>query len=296
MQARWRSLAFLQMSALSEQKFALRLSVMNCERCGKPANRKYARAGREIDLCDRCLDRYEIQDAYEARFPELVSLINEKAYEKAVALLDQVRAAAGDRDHEGWLENSILSDRALIFEEQGRLNEALDLYRVRAENGFQENSDYLAHQLAVAGVLDQLDKPAEAIKELESGLNAAQDNGVPTALSLFVLYARIAGREGWNVPVNYQPLLESTLERWGIEIDEALLDQTSSLAAAINAADAANIAAQARYQKLLEQLGGPHDDPDINQRRTALLRAYIEQEPVGLYRQMAGSHDKLTRK
>jgi hypothetical protein len=249
-----------------------------------------------MDICERCLDRYEIQDAYEARLPEIASFIDKQDYENALAVLDQLQIAEGARDHEGWLQNSILADRALILGRQGRWNEALDIYRLRAKRGFQDDSEYLVHQLAVADLLDQADKPAAAVQELELGLNAAQGNSISTALNLFVLYAGIAAREGWDIPTSYRPLLEQTLQRWGITIDQALLDQ-ASLVAAIDAAHDANRAAQARYERLHQQLLELGDDVEAARSRAALLREYIEQEPIALYQRMAANlSDQLLRK
>lgn len=95
---------------------------MKCELCHKTASHTYELAGRILQLCDRCFDRYEIQDAYEEKLFEIENLIENQRYEEALGVLQEILATNYQRDHDGWLENSILSHQALILSQQGKLD------------------------------------------------------------------------------------------------------------------------------------------------------------------------------
>jgi hypothetical protein len=99
---------------------------MECELCQQPASHTYTLSARTLNLCDRCFDRYEIQDAYEQRLPEIEQLTMNEDYEKALTLLQAILDVHAKRDHDSWLENSILSHQGLILTEQGRFTEALE--------------------------------------------------------------------------------------------------------------------------------------------------------------------------
>jgi hypothetical protein len=130
-----------------------------------------------------------------------------------------------------------------------------------------------------------MNKPEEASSELERGLDVAKSS-VPTALNLFILYARICERQHWSIPVRYRSLLEDVIQWYGLQISPDSLNNSTSLTPAIIAADLANREAQARYESLQRQLRDISKDVVERQRALELLRAYVDKEPVGYYRQM----------
>lgn len=263
--------------------------MVQCQRCRQPALRVYARSGQTFQLCERCFDRYQVQDAYEQRLLELERLTRQGNYETALTILHDISDAYSSCDHDGWLENTILLHKALIFAEQGKHDDALKAYRIRAQRHFAEPSDFMVNQLAIARTLDQLGKPAEAISELECGLDAVQGASIPTALSLLVQYAKIAEQQRQALPTTYKSLLEKVINYFGIKLPDGLLNDSATLSPAIIAAYKKNKDAQLRYEKLQEQLS------DVKQKSTDrketdivnILRVYIENEEVGYYRDMA---------
>jgi len=94
---------------------------MSCLFCGAPATAHHTLGGRTVPVCARCLDRQELQDALEARLPELHRLTTGRDWAAALTLLDALLAAHGTRDHDGWLARSVLAHRALILADKGDL-------------------------------------------------------------------------------------------------------------------------------------------------------------------------------
>ena len=68
-------------------------------------------------------------------------------------------------------------------------------------------------------MLEKLQQPAEAIRVIEIGLDAATCNGVPTSLRLLENYARLASSIGINIPATYVLQVQQALEWWGIGIE-----------------------------------------------------------------------------
>lgn len=256
---------------------------MQCDQCPNQASHSYTLAGRTLELCDRCFNRHRVQDAYEQQLPELELLAINGEYEKAIHKLQTIYTENSQYDHDGWLQKSILSHQALVLMEQGEFAAALENYRILATKEFDDPTEWLVNQLAIARVLDSMHKKQEAITALETGLDTVKSATLSTALALFVLYAQIAEKQGGVVPVKYAPLLRKVVGWWGLPVPDKELGNSSSLIPAIKTADKQNKAAQARYEALHRELAGQTE----RQRCIELTRQYIATETVTFYRDMA---------
>src|SRR5215471_14029601 len=208
---------------------------MKCEACDKQATHVYEAYGNRMHLCSSCKDQHEIQKAYNDRMIEIVDLSNRGDCDAALSILQGLLDAQGDRDHTGGFRYGILSHQALVLKQQGRFAEGLE--KLRSINTFPSQSEFLVNQLAIAKLLGELGKHADAIGELERGLDAASESSLPTALSLFAEYARITRTESSEVPARFRDLFQDVVRWWGIpgsKAPEACLEPFSET---IQAAD-----------------------------------------------------------
>ena len=253
---------------------------MTCEICGGGVAGSYTRCGETLQLCARCLDRMQIQDAYEGQLLELHRLTVDGRYADVLAALDGLFAQHRGRDHDGWLERSLTSHRALVLAEQGDLVAAAAAHRAVIAASPDDHSE----RFGLAGVLERMGDLDEAVAEVERGLAAITARTAPAALSGLVRLARFCAAQGREVPASHRDALEAAVRWWGLPLPAALLASDAPLAPAIAAADTAVRDAQARYQALQVYLQVLSAQPDIGL-VAATLRAYQQHEPVAYYRQ-----------
>jgi len=255
---------------------------MICAVCGAPSTLRFSRGTRMLDVCARCLDRLELQDAFEARLLELDQLAIDGRHAAALALLGEVLSAHGARDHDGWLARSVLAHRAILLDQQGDLAAALQARLALLEGGIPDPSEEMAERLALATLLERMGRLEEAAEAAEQALVAARGPAAAGVVPVLARYAHICEQLGRHVPPRHRPLLVEAIRRWGLPIEASLLADPAPLAPAIAAAEQELRTAQARFQAL--QL-------DLQQRpreqRAAVVDAYLAQEPVALFRQMA---------
>lgn len=259
------------------------MSSVQCDQCQNPASHSYKLADNTLELCEQCFYRHKVQDAYEQQLPEIESLMISGQYEDIVKKLQVIYDNYHQYDHDGWLQNSILSHQALILVEQGKFEDALESYRTLARKEFDNPIEWLVNQLAIARVFNFMGMAHEAISELEIGLDAAKDSALPTVLSLFDLYAQIAEKQEWPVSLKYAPLLRKVIQWWGLPVANEYLDDSISLTSAIKKANAENKEAQVRYESLHKKLAGVEG----RRQRTELIEKYIVTEVVVFYQDMA---------
>ena len=256
----------------------MNMAGTECEECGRPATERTI-AGRRFALCDRCNDRLLVQIALDDRILEIVKLSKINPSE-AIRILDDIQNNYRDIDHDGWLDRSIRSQRALIFMQHGRHKDALAELRAierclkEGSEAFAENKHSIANVLACSG------KPREAIHEIELALDSREHLPMETLVGLLTAYARIASKQGWTIPAGYQSTFERAVREWGMLVSSEFV--SSDLTQAILLAASQRLAAQDRYVALLEELRGKPSDV-----RARLLREFIEAEPVGYFRDQA---------
>jgi len=140
--------------------------------------------------------------------------------------------------------------------------------------------DYTHNKAAIALALDGLGKHDAALEELELGLATSDQLPAEVVLNLFSAYARIVRSQGWTVPSTHRDLLMRAVAELGIPVTHELIH--SSVTEAILAVIATRRQASKRFSILRQQARGQPTEV-----AESLIRAYIDTEPVGFYRDMA---------
>lgn len=258
----------------------------DCEICERRATTT-RRLGRDtIALCDRCNEQMEVRDAFDDQLLTIVKLERSDP-EKALGILNELWRTYGERDHDGWLDRSVRAHRGHIFTWNDRYEEALRELRDLREILIPGSRDYAENQQAIAFALNRSGSPYEAIAELEKGLTELE-KGPPDApgvraeitLGLLISYARIAKQQGWTVSSRFNETLASTVATKGIKIPTDVM--SSSLGDAILFAAAREREAERRYHSFVRELSGKSPED-----RASMVRAYITEEEVGTYRELA---------
>lgn len=222
-------------------------------------------------------DRDRVQDAYEARLVELHALAIAKRYDEALAILDELAAAHGAHDHDGWLARSVLAHRALLLDERGDHDDA-----VSAQLDVLERSgptELASEGLALAVYLEHAGHLEDAAHACEQAIAHAIGPAEPIALTLLARYAGIQARRGEAVPEHHRARLAAVAAGYGIDPPAT----GEPLAVAIARTRDTEHAAQQRYHAFRTELARLADEPA---RRAAIAR-YLATEPVAFYRRLA---------
>ena len=260
---------------------------VRCEGCESLALRIYESFGRTLNVCERCLARLELQDAWEERLPFILELEAVGHFDAAFVEADNMEQIYRARDQEGWLRGQVAAFKAQVLAAQGHTNEALVLLRQRANDGIRENSDFLVNQLAIANLYTELSKPEEAISALRTGLDFADGNGIPTALSLLGRYASLASKIKIGVSTDYLPLFQTVLNWWGIDLGQPVALDDFSLGEAVLVAVATEREANKRFEELSARLQVLRKGGSNSEKRSELVKDFVNLEKVGFYRKMA---------
>jgi tetratricopeptide (TPR) repeat protein len=256
---------------------------VRCEACGRPASHNYAALGRPVALCSACVGQYEIQKAYQGRVQDIEDLSREGNYAAALGILQELLNAYGHRDCLGVFRAAIFSHQAVTLEFQGRLAEALEKYR--SISVFPDESEMLLNRWSIGRLLDKMGDVSGAIRELEMGLDAAAGLAIPTALTVLNTYAQIMAREGSEVLERYRPLFDEVASWWGLKADIGGPEGGVSLTRSILLASDEERAAVNRFERLRARLKELRFDRADERAVRETLRAYVDTERVGFYRQ-----------
>jgi tetratricopeptide (TPR) repeat protein len=224
----------------------------------------------------------EIQNAFNKILPDLTRLERIRDYDGIFPVLNKLRQEYTSRDHDGWLDRSIMSHEASILVKKGQYSEALDRLRAIANSIPTDHPEFLPNQLSMAHVLEKKDDWQGALLELEVGLRGISDKFTQSAFRLLVRYATIAAGHQMGVPLVYRDLFLESARSWGISVTELLADPRS-LGQTILSADIRWREAQDRYITLLDALRAHREKSS----RRKLIQDYIDQEPLGYFRMMA---------
>lgn len=256
----------------------------SCPVCGvRLPEHSYERAGRRMSVCGRCLDRMQVQDAYEDRLIEVHAKAEEGALEEAFLILDGIWAVHGARDYDGWLRRSIWSTRAVLLGQAGRLAEALDAYKALFEQGFTDASDEIECRLGRADVLVRQERRGEALLELEAALDAIDEKTLPGALSMLGRYAEVAGEDAESLLRLRDSLLRAALLAWGISPPPPAVGDPAPVGWVLRQASELLKGAEERYAGLKRETMATSSGEE----RIVLIEDFIAREPVDFYRKLA---------
>jgi len=133
---------------------------VNCENCKTPIDGTATYKG--MALCSGCRAKFELRHKYEVYLLKMADLLEERDYEGAIAVLDTAGVDLRPFETDTWLERTLLADRAMVVENQGKLQEALELLNARLALPFDEPSEQAESFLAAALLLHQFDRVSEA--------------------------------------------------------------------------------------------------------------------------------------
>ena len=185
----------------------------------RPATAKYTRAGRTEMVCATCVDRLEVQDAFERKARDIFDdpVMNEQ-YDEAIACLDAFLEVNRHRDHDKWLARSIASARSLILFDAGRYAEAEHACEAWAELGFADVGERWEHGFETARTLDALGRTREGLAVLEDALSYRDPKYVPGAWSHLVKLAELSEKLGQPVDPKWRSLAEEVAGSCGVEM------------------------------------------------------------------------------
>jgi tetratricopeptide (TPR) repeat protein len=194
-----------------------------CWSCKKrPATEKFTFATTRETIsemvCATCLDRLEVQDAFEHRFSHIVDLELNEQYDDALACLDAFMEANRHRDHDKWLARSIAMHRSRILFDAGRYAEAEQVCEAWAELGFADVRERWMHGRQTAETLDALGRSREGLAILEDALSYRDPKEVPGASSHLAKLAEISEKLGQPVDPKWRSLAEESAAWYRVEM------------------------------------------------------------------------------
>lgn len=251
---------------------------MCCEICGAPGSERIV-SGDSMILCQKCQDKLTIHEAFHNQIPA-VTQFERSDPKRSMAILDDLQTKYQSLDHDGWLYKSTRSHRALILMYSKQYEEAIQELRALTKLLIYDPDAFIENQIAIADVLERSGRYGEAMSEIEAGV-PFHDRVHPNAvLGLVSAYARLARRQGSDIPSRYRSVIESAVAAWGISIPPDIL--SSSIVSVVEFANTEKRQADKRYTSLRERL--KEQSREVQSR---MLHDFIEAEPVGFYRELA---------
>lgn len=196
-----------------------------CQRCGKhPETATYrSRNGKWTQqVCGLCLDRLEIVEAYEWGILETYSLYQDAEddvyFEKTLAWLDEVERTHRHRDHDGYLQRSLMAHRALVYWEAERYAESLEAAEIRIQLGGLEDAwDHWAAAGAKAGALEGLGRHAEALATFEEAFRHQDPKYIESACVLTRSLVKYSSNAGQPVDESWRELAQRIADHYKVE-------------------------------------------------------------------------------
>ena len=250
-----------------------------CSECGTPGGKERDIQGVLVRACDRCHHTLLTRAAMDAILHEVAILTDENST-AALSLLDRVYSENKPYDHDGWLERSVKSHRAMVLAAHARYAEAeAEIFAIPSST-LQTAEDHAAHRADRAWILELRGRYEDALEELDRALALHTDLAAPTLLRLLCSYAAIAQKAGAQVPMTFRSLLEGAISELGIPALEDMREV--SLGRSIEMAARSYEDAGKRYERVIMAVQGKP-----MRERASMMNEYARTEPVGFFRDMA---------
>ena len=255
-----------------------------CESCGAILN-ETDRPGDGVTgkLCPRCRDLMLVREAFDARLIEIMTLgLRAGDVSHALAILDEVSNAWMPRDHDGWLDRSVRSSRALILSRNGRHEEALGDLRVVEANTSFGGDDYVLNKISIARTLEGAGRFSDALGELASVIAAWGELPIGMIPGLLSVYADIASDAKVAVDASYCHILAA----WGAKVGMSIHTNVriDDFREAARDADKEWNRAHRRFTAMCSAIRGSSREV-----REGAIDEYVASEPVGYLRERARS-------
>ena len=190
-----------------------------CAHCQKkPAVKRYTRKTFSQMVCATCFDRWSVQEVLEDEMLHILDLEHAKKYDEALACLDAILEANRDRDHDGWLANSVALSRSSILFDAGRYAEAEQAYSEWAQIGFIDLWRRQMHALGLAKTLEALGRDREAVAVLENVLGHEEPKDLPLALTVLIELVRISDKLDLPVDSKWLRIAEAAAGCYGVDL------------------------------------------------------------------------------
>jgi len=191
-----------------------------CWRCKRqPASATYMdRTGKWSEqVCDKCLDRLQIQEAMEWGIVETFPLEKEERYDEILSWLDTFEAANRHRDHDGWLARSVAAHRGLVLWQAERYEDALLACNVVEQLGFENVTDRWALGVARARNYEEMEKHAEALAAFEAEFRHQDSRYVSAARYFMRSLVEFSANAGKPVDESWRPVVQNIADEYEVE-------------------------------------------------------------------------------
>ncbi|MDF5727139.1 MAG: hypothetical protein PUP92_03665 [Rhizonema sp. PD38] len=222
------------------------------------------------------------RDFEQVVIPDIYRHLQAENYQSAVEIINDFYNTKVDRYENNLLKQKCDSWKALIFEKQGRDQEALSLYKFLAQLMGSNHTLFTYFQVDVARVLHKLGNNKEARIEIEKALEESIDSSISDLLTALNLYISILEECHETLAHQYQPLVNKLATQLGILRENDWLE-SGNLSQSVKECLVKNQEANKRYSRMLIEL----DEIEDASLAEVLLRKYISHESVGYYRNLA---------
>ena len=234
-------------------------------------------------LCTRCRDLMFVREAFDARLIDIMTLgLRVGDVSRALAILDEVNSAWMQRDHDGWLDKSVRSSRALILSRNGRHEEALGDLRVVEANTFFGGDDYVLNKISIARTLEGAGRLSDALGELVPVIAVWENLPIGTIPGLLSVYADIASGAEVAVDAHCCQILAAWEAKVGMSIHENV--SVNDFREAARDANKEWNQAHRRFAAMCSAIRGGSREV-----REGSIAEYVASEPVGYLRERARS-------
>ncbi|HVK68631.1 MAG TPA: hypothetical protein VM694_29430 [Polyangium sp.] len=169
-------------------------------------------------VCATCLDRLEVQEAFEYKGLAIDKLVSRDQYDEALARWDAFEDANRHRDHDGWLGRSVARQREFILYEAGRYEEALQACEAVAQLGFENVTDRWSNGSAKALNLQALGRHREALSAFEEAFSH-QDPRYASSIPYYLpTLVELSENLGQPVDEKWRRVAEAGAEDFAVEM------------------------------------------------------------------------------
>ena len=258
--------------------------MTKCEWCSsESAFHRCKRGGRLIKLCETCYRSLGILRRFEIEFLLIIKLSRIGRYSDAMSMLTSLKESLIREDVPQWFWVGLEKCEAHVLTDQGKLEDALRIYRRLVQCGIHDEFSFQFIQLCIVDILENMGKYEEAIIEIENALDAASNASPSTALDLLVKYGQLSNRINKSVPEVYRKTLLEIVSFYGLQVSAEQL-HSFALADVIAVVDQAHQCAHDRYGAFLEHLGSIKSD---NQAKIEYCSQYLQRETSSFYSNLA---------
>ncbi|AKT39192.1 hypothetical protein [Chondromyces crocatus] len=258
------------------------MSRRSCGSCGRHIEASSSDDATPQGFCSkRCFDLAQVREAFDSKLIEIVMLSRPGGDgERALEILDGLRNAWLDSDHDGWLDRTIRSHRAIVYQNAGRHQDALDELRI-VESSLPPLSDELVlTKASIVRGLEGAGRYDEALEELTSLIAAWEQLPILRIMGILGMYVDITAAAGKVVDVICSEVLLQWSARTGIHLSSELVE--TDLPAAIRDATDRQQKGEKRFSQLCRFL-----ESQTEEERTDTIRQYIASEPIIYLQQRA---------